>query len=154
MVIGIFYLVCSYFMSTDNLSLDSTLNYDPVKEAAAQNFSKGLTSGDPTGNDPQRPEYQQNVPNLGNIVIKDTQQLGNWLMSCGRGTSFFNCSLESDEPNELPAQADLGRIWAHVKAEHPEFVTNPFFGSKDRGVNDVLIGQIYKLNKNYPKEWP
>lgn len=52
-----------------------------------------------------------------------------------------------------PQKLYLSRIWAHVKAEHPEFAYNSSYNTTTI-ISDDLINNIYRLNKNYPGYWP
>jgi hypothetical protein len=53
------------------------------------------------------------------------------------------------------------RIWAHVKAEHPEFLTSPPSGASSAiyynhvtSIDSRLLDKLYGLNKNYCQHWP
>jgi hypothetical protein len=77
---------------------ETCTNYDPVKEAAAQNAAAGLTSGhtNSTGGGPSQPQTGGNSSvDDTNSVNTDTYRLANHLFQCGRGNSLFNCNIEN-----------------------------------------------------------
>jgi hypothetical protein len=159
-------------------SFDSSLNYgyDPVKDAAARNAAEGAgrnaaeiaaqnaasgrssTQTNSSGGGPSQPEGRENPSVHGTDYIgdTDTRRLADYLnYECGRGNSVENCGLRDHRmQSTTPQKLYLSRIWAHVKAEHPEIADNFGEGVETTVINDALIKNIKNLNKNYPGTWP
>lgn len=138
---------------------DSSLNYDPVREAAAQNAAAGISDSnrDSPGRGSSQPQGGGENSSPTNIETDtDTKRLGDYFFQCGKGNSMDNCGLEdgSNHFNTTPQKLFLSRIWAHVKAEHPEFANNYIYDNNTTIINDTLLNNIYSLNKNYPGNWP
>jgi hypothetical protein len=174
MPVGFFFIHCILFIcsldfdsflsklnavSQLDWSFDSQLNFDPVRDAAAQNAAAfGNHTNSTEGGGPSLLEgHNSSVDDV--RPDTDTRRLGDYLSTCGKGNATFNCGLEYGSNNYgTPQTIFLSRIWAHVKAEHPEFLTT--FTSLDGTVvregvvSDSLINNIYGLNKNYPGHWP
>jgi len=139
-------------------SFDYASGYDPVKEAAAYNAATGV------GNNSSLPPV--NSAGSGSVGTKDqdtdTTRLANFMGNFGRGNSTQNCGIEypSNISGVSPQNVYNSRIWAHVKAEHPEWTyeTTSFYGGggpfRAAIVSDGLIENIRALNKNYPGTWP
>jgi len=132
------------------------VNYDPVREAAAQNAAAQNAAENYTGEGSSQPQGGGNPSADGMNSDTDTKRLADYLSECPRGNSVYNCGLEQSRTTILttPRRVYLSRIWAHVKAEHPEFANNYQYGSNTTIINDTLINNIYSLNKNYPGYWP
>jgi len=173
MPVGVFLLQClcficsldfnSFLANLDTISqldwsFDSSLNYDPVREAAAQNAEAGTSSSHTTstGGGPSQPQGGENPSADGVNRDTDTKRLGDYLSECPQGNSVYNCGLENGSRtiNTTPQKLYLSRIWAHVKAEHPEFANNYIHGGNTTVIDDTLINNIYSLKKNYPGYWP
>jgi hypothetical protein len=139
-------------------SFDSSLNFDPVRDAAAQNAAAaaGTSSsnlGNSSGGGPSQPQMDMNSP--GRDRTTDTTRLGDYLSKkCAEGNSVYNClDVGPNTTITNPNKVFCSRIWAHVKAEHPEFANNYPYNATT--VNDsTLWSNIYSLNKNYPGNWP
>jgi len=176
MPIGLLFMNCLFFII--NLDLNSFLYnlnsvslfeesfddllkyYDPVRDAAAQNAAEGTASGNSTQNNhngggPSQPEGGERSSNpsghgTGPEADTDTKRLADYLQyECGRGNSVENCGLRSDRMQDTtPQKIFLSRIWAHVKAEHPEIADNFGQGVETTVINDALIRNVRALNKN------
>jgi len=160
------------------------LTFDPVREAAAdngrqaeaENARTGSTSRrtNPTGGGPSeggpsepqesdrpkrkvraKPPVRREYPAW---FTSDTIRLSNWLSNCANNVPLQACGLE-DRPrmkHTTHEKLEMSRIWAHVKADHPEFLNNTFYSyNKPATVNNQwLRNNIHNLNKNYPLNWP
>jgi hypothetical protein len=170
MPLGFFFIQCLCFISCIDISTffanfdtisqldwsyDLSSSYDPVKDAIAQNAEAGTSSSNTnsTGGDPQPQGGQDHSADNRNNDT-DTKRLGDYLSKCGEGNSVSNCNLEGSNPHSTPQTLFLSRIWAHVKAEHPEFANNYPYNPNTTVVNSTLLNNIYSLNKNYPGNWP
>lgn len=123
-----------------------------MRDAIAQNTQSGLSNDtSSTGGGPQ-PQGGSNHSVDYRDNDTDTRRLGDYLSKCAEGNSVSNCKLEGPNTHSTPQTAFLSRIWAHVKAEHPEITNNSEFSSSV--VTTKLINDIYSLNKNYPGNWP
>lgn len=132
-------------------------NYDPVREAAAENAAAGITSstystggGGEGGGGPSQPKFVHR--GILEYQLKDTQALANYMSECPRGNTTYNCGLERPAMNGKTYK-DLANIWAHVKAEHPEFANNCPLPNTTI-INDTLINNVASLNTDYSREWP
>ena len=143
-------------------SYTNSTPYDPVREAASQNSNGAASSSNTnsTGGGSSEPQGGDNHPADGIRQDTDTKRLGDYLSQCGRGYSTYNCGLEPLSNNHAtPQKLFLSRIWAHVKAENPQFISDSSVGPDGTVINagivsDSLINNIYNLNKNYPGHWP
>ena len=155
--IDLYSFLTSFNLNSEvNWSFDYSSNFDPVRDAAAQNAAESTNNGSyqhPGGSNP---------PVEGTRQDTDTKRLGDYLSECGRGNSTYNCGLENNHQGS-PLKVFLSRIWAHVKVEHPEWAPAEPITDEGTGittivrhgiVSDSLINNIYNLNKNYPGNWP
>lgn len=129
------------------------MNYDPVREAAAHNAADGTYSDhtNSTGGGSSQPQGGENPSADGIRSDTDTKRLGDHLSQYGRGVPVYLCGIEDTRNATIttPQRHYFSRIWAHVKAEHPEYSDHPQ-NPKYTINSNTLINNIYNLNKNYP----
>jgi hypothetical protein len=69
---------------------------------------------------------------------------------------MFDAKFEPRIPYTAAPNNYYSRVWAHVKAEHPEFLTSSSLGSRSAifynhliPIDYTLLDKLYGLNKNY-----
>ena len=149
----------------DNLNIIES-GYDPVREAADSNIptprnSDGRISGTPWGDPLGGPDRKP----IGDCSIlenqeTDTRRLANYLAD-NQGKNMSDAKIEPKTAYATVPNNYYSRIWAHVKAEHPEFLTSPSSGASSAiyynhvtSIDSRLLDKLYGLNKNYCQHWP
>jgi hypothetical protein len=85
----------------------------------------------------------------------DTRRLANYLAD-NQDKNMSDAKIEPIIPYTAAPDNYYSRIWAHVKAEHPEFLTSPPVGASSAifhnhvtPIDYSLLDKLYGLNKNY-----
>ena len=141
--------------------------YDPVRDAADSNVApntrnsdgkiSGTPWGDPLGGPDRKPVGDCSVTDNQET---DTRRLANYL-SDNQGKNMSDAKIEPKIPYTAVPNNYYSRIWAHVKTEHPEFLTSPPVGASSAiyhnhvtPIDYSLLDKLYGLNKNYCQHWP
>jgi ubiquinol-cytochrome c reductase cytochrome b subunit len=153
-------------IESDYMFDSNTVMYDPVREAANSNIptarnSDGKISGTPWGDPLGGPDRKP----IGDCSVldnqeTDTRRLANYLAD-NQGKNMSDAKIEPRIPYTAAPNNYYSRIWAHVKAEHPEFLTSPPVGASSAifhnhvtPIDYSLLDKLYTLNKNYCQHWP
>ena len=153
-------------IESDYMFDSNTVMYDPVREAANSNIptarnSDGKISGTPWG-DPLGGPDRKPIGDCSVLDNKetDTRRLANYLAD-NQGKNMSDAKIEPRIPYTAAPNNYYSRIWAHVKAEHPEFLTFPPVGASSAifhnhvtPIDYSLLDKLYTLNKNYCQHWP